>query len=183
MRPDYATFGQRFVALVIDSFVITVACLPFMALDWYLLHRGLIETEPLLFSVVPETIIVLGYTIVGHARYGKTLGKHLMSIRVVRLDYAAIGWRGAWLRSAVDVVWHLFDIVTLAAPLLGITLFSVQLPSSTIGMDVNLSLLALWTLSEVVVMLCNDQRRALHDFIAGTIVIDERHAPTRPATM
>ena len=34
----------------------------------------------------------------------------------------------------------------------------------------------LWTWSELIVMLTNRQRRALHDFIAGTVVIKKEYA-------
>jgi uncharacterized RDD family membrane protein YckC len=37
-------------------------------------------------------------------------------------------------------------------------------------------LMQLWTWSELIVMLTNRQRRALHDFIAGTVVIKKEYA-------
>jgi uncharacterized RDD family membrane protein YckC len=35
----------------------------------------------------------------------------------------------------------------------------------------------IWTVSELVVLLMNEKRRALHDFIAGTVVIHTAEAP------
>jgi uncharacterized RDD family membrane protein YckC len=38
-----------------------------------------------------------------------------------------------------------------------------------------------WFLVEIITMLTNDKRRALHDFIAGTVVIRKSVAVTEPA--
>jgi hypothetical protein len=40
--------------------------------------------------------------------------------------------------------------------------------------DWALYLMVAWTFSEVLVMLTNKRRRALHDFIAGTLVVRTR---------
>jgi uncharacterized RDD family membrane protein YckC len=37
-------------------------------------------------------------------------------------------------------------------------------------------LLLAWTLSELVVLLFNEKRRAIHDYIAGTVVVHTREA-------
>jgi hypothetical protein len=37
---------------------------------------------------------------------------------------------------------------------------------------------SIWAWSELIVMLCNQRRRSLHDFIAGTIVVADNRVST-----
>jgi uncharacterized RDD family membrane protein YckC len=102
-------------------------------------------------------------------------------IGVVRISGARIGWREALLRSSVEI---LFGTIASVSDLVART----QLPEAdwAKGWMEKIKLiqtlepswgdwaayaLGVWIWSEVVTMLFNRKRRALHDFIAGTVVV------------
>lgn len=164
MLPRKATFWQRFAAALIDSFAVLAVFAPII---W--LRTRFPEWNEVLLLLCG--VLSFSYEIVAHAKFGKTLGKHVMGARVVRLDYTSIGWKEAWLRSSVSVAFFVVES------------FLAGVEAAEMWTDTISILSQLWVWSEVIVMLCNEQRRALHDFIAGTLVIDERHAPTRLTTV
>jgi uncharacterized RDD family membrane protein YckC len=97
-----ATFWQRLAAALID-FVLT-------GLVVVSLGKLCATSKPLAdVFLVPLTLFAFVYYSVGHALYGRTVGKHLLKIRVVRLDGTRIGWNEAVRRSSIDglfgVVW------------------------------------------------------------------------------
>jgi uncharacterized RDD family membrane protein YckC len=131
--------------------------------------------------LIPSSYFHLAYPIYYHGRFGQTIGKRVMGIRVVLTTGERIGWREAWLRSSVDVGFSvLYAIESLAALLTiadgeyygvgwiqrGANLAAHQ-PS---WLHWTWTLGQIWAWSEVVTMLFNKRRRALHDFIAGTLV-------------
>jgi uncharacterized RDD family membrane protein YckC len=181
---NYGTFYQRFMAMWIDFFV----TVPFIVI--YELLGGYSKTGAYLLAI-PASFGYAAYMIYLHGRFGQTLGKKIMKIQVVTLNGTRIGWKEAWLRSSVDVV---LSSVNFGVILLTITKTSdakwyvplferwtnIQeiLPAWVAWVD---GFMILWTFSEVIVMLLNQQRRALHDFIAGTAVISLKPAPNPDA--
>jgi len=134
-----------------------------------------------LLLLVPFSVVSIGYHVVLHARFGQTLGKMATRVRVMRLSGEPIAWREAWLRSSVDIV---FAVVAIASNVLTLT----RLPDLAwtlpwIQMSKQLSELQpgwarwaeymaqAWMWSELVTMLLNRQKRALHDYLAGTVVV------------
>jgi uncharacterized RDD family membrane protein YckC len=131
--------------------------------------------------VIHYAVIGLGYTIYGHGRFGQTVGKWVMAVRVVRTNGKRIGWRQAWLRSSVDLLFTVLGVVGQLAAL--VTILDAEYYGDRRTEDVfahtpgwavwAVWIGIIWSLSEVVTMLLNKRRRALHDFIAGTVVIHE----------
>ncbi len=178
---QYAGFWQRFGALMVDGFVL----LPLM------LSTAWASTESrawALLLIVPQSVLILGYYVWFHARWGQTPGKMATHVRVVRLDGSPIALRQALLRSAPDIFLGLLSAGARFVSLL-------QIPAAEyaslgwMGQARRLSeieggwqwlgwLQITWVLSEVFTMLFNERRRAIHDFIAGTVVIRTR--PKRP---
>ena len=178
---NYATFWRRFAAMWIDVFVL----LPLMVV------RGLLESvskAAALALVIPMAIAYAAYTIYCHGRFGQTVGKRVMGIRVVRTAGERIGWREAWLRSSVEV---LFSALGVAGSFVALATIADTDYYGVGWMQRGQNLAAhepawlawtatvtqIWVWSEVVVMLFNKRRRALHDFIAGTVVTSEQRIP------
>ena len=93
--PVPATFWQRLAAALID-FVLT---------GLVVISLGkLCATSKALADVfiVPLALFAFLYSSVGHALYGRTVGKYLLKIRVVRLGGTRIGWNEAVRRGSVD---------------------------------------------------------------------------------
>ncbi len=107
-RPmNYAGFFERLLAFLGDMGFLSILSLPFIA---FLL--GMIHTLEQVGGDLPETlgflsIVVFALSIAAawilyfplvEARYGKTLGKHVMGLRVLREDGTPIGVGQAFLR-------------------------------------------------------------------------------------
>jgi uncharacterized RDD family membrane protein YckC len=168
----YATFAPRFWSSFADSLVLWPIGFVATALIMADVPRVL---AVLLLAV--ENLAWLLYTVVMHARYGQTVGKMATKVRVV--DFATegqISWRQAWLREGIPIA--------LSLGLVGYEMFAILAgdiaPADVVsGKSLAASKLfwilttvpVLWFVAEVLTMLTNDKRRALHDFIAGTVVV------------
>ena len=164
-----ASSGERIIASLWDSLVF----LPFITLDRYVDHT---ESQLLIFLYFGVTW-QLGwlYSTLLHGYRGQTLGKIRVRIQVVRSsDGSPISYRRAALRDLPYIIlvlvatgfwihsyiawfggWFSEDDAAVAEQV-----FSVVL-------ELNIG----WVLLECVSMLFHPQRRAIHDLIAGTIVI------------
>jgi uncharacterized RDD family membrane protein YckC len=170
----YAGFWRRLGAAVVDWLVL----LPLSLLGLWALASS--KTASLLL-LVPLSVISIAYHIVLHARFGQTVGKMATHVRVMRLSGGPIAWREALLRSSVDMVFAGIGIVSYT---ITVTRFP-ELAWSANWTEKAKMLTELqpvwarwtgylgqaWIWSEVLTMLLNRQKRALHDFLAGTVVV------------
>ena len=177
---NFATFWQRFAATGIDLLIL----FPLMLVQ---ARIGAASKNTALALAVPWIVLAVGYSIYCHGRFGKTIGKSVMGIRVSRLTGERIGWREAWLRSSVEmclaaivtVGWLIALASTTDAEFYGAAAsrypdnVSVHQPPWAIWAS---WVQQTWFWSELVTMLFNKRRRALHDFVAGTVVISDRKA-------
>ncbi len=116
--------------------------------------------------------MLLGYYITLHARYGQTLGKRLMRVRVIdKSEARGITVWQAIRRDIVPVLGFLFAI-GLAAYLSTLTPEMLE-NLGTVIVIAGAVILAFhgWFIAEIVTMLFSRRRRAVHDFIAGTVVV------------
>ncbi len=146
---------------------------------------GAQSLETAVLSSVLNQLFWVPYVVYAHGRYGQTLGKYARGIRVVRTDGSPLGWPRAWARSAVDIA---FGVVILVGAILGASTMSSEEYSALQGwsarstyrhahepawVDVVTWASFGWVAVESIVMLCNPRRRAVHDYIAGSVVIAE----------
>jgi uncharacterized RDD family membrane protein YckC len=135
-----------------------------------------------LYVLLPMTAFQVFYGIYLVRRFGGTPGKLATGLRIRKVDGSPVGYREATLRFFPELgLWFLLS-VALLVPLFQITddayfSFSVfQRPLYLIRIapswyqPVNVAN-QIWIWSEFIVLLTNRKRRALHDFIAGTVVI------------
>jgi uncharacterized RDD family membrane protein YckC len=168
----YSTFGPRFWTGSIDSCVLWPVGFVTTAL--------LSLNVPRLIAaalVVMESLAWLLYTVVMHARYGQTVGKMVTKVRV--LDFrteGSISWCQAWLREGIPMVpslgllgWEV--VLILNGSLNPSALANGEELAARKGFWLLTVLPALWFAAEVLTMLTNEKRRALHDFIAGTLEV------------
>jgi uncharacterized RDD family membrane protein YckC len=171
----YAGFWRRFGAYWLDVLVL----LPLTGLVLWLGEKSRLFQ---LYYFIPGLVVGLVFHVYLVKRFGGTPGKILLKMRIARLDGTAVSYREALIRYSV-----LFALVTLTsvATVTG-TLGMSDAEYASLGfvarneklmelmprwfMPVNI-LLNIWIWSEFIVMLTNKRRRALHDFMAGTVVI------------
>jgi uncharacterized RDD family membrane protein YckC len=178
-RRVYAGFWKRFCAGFVDCLIMMVPVILFLWL-------GEFGRAIMFICVIPSTAMYFVYSIYFNAKYGGTLGKLAVDIRVTKPDGSRIGWSEAWKRSAVDIG---FAAVMVCGQMWAIVcmdnwdaakgfverqqFIDAQLPAWYTTVNV---LQQVWIWSEVVVLLFNVRKRALHDFIAGTVVIHKEFA-------
>jgi uncharacterized RDD family membrane protein YckC len=173
---QYAGFWSRVGASLIDVVVI-IPCLvlvPFASRSW--------PTMLALLAEIVSTLMGPAYSIYCHGRYGQTIGKRLFGIRVRSIGGTSISWRAAWIRDSLYVIMSVLNAAVLImhsgahsperlAPLTFVQWSQLLVASKPAFMRWTEAAEQVWAWSEPVVMLLNKQRRALHDFIAGTIVL------------
>jgi uncharacterized RDD family membrane protein YckC len=180
---NYAGFWRRFGALWLDVIVL----LPLTALIWWGEHRFRLFS---LYYFIPGQLFKLFYDVYLVRRYGGTPGKRLLRISIRKTDGSPVGYREALLRylpeaalAALVTIGMIYAEVSMndaTYAALGFGERAKQLtalaPAWYRPADI---MLQIWIFSEVIVMLTNRRRRALHDFIAGTIVIRDAPQPGR----
>jgi uncharacterized RDD family membrane protein YckC len=166
-----ASRRSRLIAAVVDSAVAVAVTVPAGVLGLLLATR--FPGQGWLVVVLPGSVL-LGYFLlqaVGLALRGQTIGKALDGAKVVRADGGPAGFlRVVFLRSiAMPLAAFVAD---LAAPIAeGVP----GLLASAISPLVNLAM------AVDVLLILTPQRRALHDYLAGTIVVEVFVPPTRRA--
>jgi uncharacterized RDD family membrane protein YckC len=156
----YQTFLPRFFAMIIDGIIISL-------IGYVNIFFANIESV-FLIKILQFFLVFLpyAYSIILHGLTGQTLGKMFTNVRIYdKSEKNIIGFKQALLRDLV--------------PLIGIfVLYVVMLfePSFNVGLLLIVTLvfsylMLSWTIIEIITMMFNSKRRALHDFIAGTVVL------------
>jgi uncharacterized RDD family membrane protein YckC len=191
----YAGFWQRLGSMLIDLLVmLPLVWIVFWGQDHYRLFDA--------FELIPLVLFGLWFHVYLVSKYGGTPGKLLLDLRIIKVSGKPAQLSTAFVRNlpnfAFDTLWrfgmaialfhmtdaeyfalnhhkHFAEVAKMAPP----WCHWIEIAS------------LVWALSELVVLLTNRKRRALHDFIAGTVVIQvppnpsfKRNAPSaRPLTL
>jgi len=117
---------------------------------------------------------LIAYRVLLHGLWGQTLGKKAVKVRVVALDGQPLSMRQALLREIVPIVlglaYLLYVLLNLEAyervVMTGVwdaRLLPVENARGIASI--------VWPLAQIVVMVLNKKRRAIHDYIAGSVVV------------
>jgi len=91
-----------------------------------------------------------------------------MSVKVVNyLDGDDISFKQAFMRDAVAILITLFSVVML--PVDSVENLPAQYNELLIWI---LTVSLAWFIIDIITMLSNEKRRTMHDYIAGTVVIN-----------
>jgi uncharacterized RDD family membrane protein YckC len=156
----YETVWQRFGAGILDSIIL-------LPISWGITFFILFVSPRLLentFSSIAVSFVSVGYYILMHSRYGQTLGKMVTKVKVLDNAETPINFGQAVLRSLPQLLPLMFAISFSTAD------DSIDSISQSGLMIIYISLVVFY-LADIVVCLVNEKRRALHDFIAGTVVV------------
>jgi uncharacterized RDD family membrane protein YckC len=163
-RLKYRTFWRRLIAGVIDGLLLA-------PIAW--IDDTIYSSDPSTRLVVEWAIISHSaywvYTVLMHGYYGQTVGKMITKVKVVDISESPISLRQAFLRDSVYAGFSTIELILFLIQ----KFFSGNVESSIMGSLTTLIWFANsgWFLAEFVTMLTNEKRRALHDFIAGTVVV------------
>jgi uncharacterized RDD family membrane protein YckC len=110
-----ATFGRRAVAKLVDVALIVAFVAPMICLPFFVAPN---EVMPLVLfaGIIVSSLLAATYLVIGEWRYGQTLGKRVMGLRVVRESGARISIGQAIVRQLpmfmqmywIDVLFALF---------------------------------------------------------------------------
>lgn len=176
----YAGFWPRLGAIVVDCVVLA----PIIMLSFWTFSAS--RTVALSAEVLISCLFAL-YSIYFVGRWGQTIGKMALRIKVVALNGEEAGFVRAFYRHAVDLAFSLATSALTVYALMSVTSREFDLLPFDARLDLLQTrtaswtdilnwLLIAWTLSELVVLLLNEKRRAIHDYIAGTVVVHTREA-------
>jgi uncharacterized RDD family membrane protein YckC len=161
----YSTFWDRFFAGWLDGIVMW----PFYFANAWIVGAG-VPRFSLAGWFIFHSFVYLCYQMFCHARWGQTLGKWVFGVCVLDVSEMPLRPVQAVKRDAIALM--------LTAGLVVQQLirgrYSLEDPQMT---DVPSILSSAWGGLEIVTMLMNRKRRALHDIIAGSVVV--RVAPFR----
>lgn len=158
----YQTFGRRVGAWILDSFILFVV-------NWLLTFA--LMTSPVLMAdsapmmilwAIPGFIAAL-YDILMHYFRGQTLGKMAVKVKVLSDSETPINLGQSIARSLPQLLGPMFAVsfATAADSAEAINYWDNVLYGVTIA----------FSIVNAIVCLANEKRRALHDFIAGTVVV------------
>jgi uncharacterized RDD family membrane protein YckC len=176
-EPLYAGFWSRLSANIVDSIIF----IPIGFLGIWLVTKSNIIA---VFINPVFQLLFVSYTVYFHGKFGATYGKKSTAIKVVKLDFSPISWRQAFLRSSVDIIFALLMAIGNTLTLLSISHNIFQdknVFEASQEIQKNMPFIffifsvfyTIWFWGEVIVLLFNKKKRALHDFIAGTVVINQ----------
>jgi len=168
MMERYNTFSGRFWAGFIDGLIL----LPIGLLDLYFLTPNRNIGLVLIWILISYSSFFL-YSIYFHWKTGQTIGKNAMNVKVVDVsEVKGLTLKQAFLRDSVYIVLQVIGMILIFINILRIGSYSES------GMEpynthlVYLSLI--WFLVEIITMFTNEKRRAFHDMIANTVVINTK---------
>lgn len=163
----YRTAWLRFCAGVVDGVVL----LPLTLLVQWV---GPKLSSPV--ALIPLTVVACGaglvYSVLLHGHYGQTLGKRQLRVKVLDVSEAPLTMHQAVLRDAPMIVLAFVQIILLARFILGGgNPFGWAVDPATQPLGMLQYAMLVWFGAEVVTMLFNEKRRALHDWIASSVVV------------
>jgi uncharacterized RDD family membrane protein YckC len=172
----YQTVWQRFWAGFVDGLVF----LPITLFDDYLSAPTRGPFILISWAIVSYSAYWL-YSVSLHARYGQTLGKKAMHIKVMDAAEERIpSLAQAFLRDSGYIVVNVASMLYFIYVVISHRYVSgTEQINSLPGKVLAFASLG-WFLLEIITMLMNSKRRALHDLIANTVVLKVAPSPSSP---
>lgn len=163
----YDTFWRRFFALIIDGIVLSI-----LSKILSIIPQTDSRVLSIAYSFVTTNIPYL-YAVLMIGKYGQTLGKMALSIKVVdNSTEDKIGYYQSFMREVVPLFIANSAIIIIAFLFADIDPATFEL--STLGFIILFlpsGMLTIWSILEIVTMLIDEKNRALHDKIADTVVV------------
>ncbi|WP_038169076.1 RDD family protein [Verrucomicrobium sp. BvORR106] len=162
----YHTFWPRLWALVLDALIV----LPAISLGEYLMRpeRGL---SSVISGLALTSVLPVLYRTLMHARFGQTIGKMVARVKILDASESKGPSFGQCLLR--DLPEYLVTTLTAyhVIELCRGGIYQPEQPDrSTFAQALDLSYIT-WWFAEAMVLSANFRRRALHDWLAGTVVV------------
>jgi uncharacterized RDD family membrane protein YckC len=160
----YQTGLKRLGAAIVDGIVF----MPLLLVDQWLL--GKTDNSSLIISwTIFTTFLSLFYSIFAHYKYGQTIGKWVTGVKVLDIsETSTLTLRQSFLRDSFYLVIEIIGLLyfTFLVFQTGKTEYILNDYRSFADQPI-----LWWTLIELISMLTNTKRRAVHDFLARSVVV------------
>ena len=169
IEEKYKTFWRRFWAGWVD----TVVLLPLYFLDMFIWnnHQNISVFILLLWYGIYSLSYTV-YSIIMHGKLGQTLGKMAMRVKVLDISETPLSMSQAIKRDIVPLGLTIVGIVLEAQTILsGVNIYDPKLSKYDASFYLTMLSTSGWFTAEVITMLCSNKRRALHDYIADSVVV------------
>jgi uncharacterized RDD family membrane protein YckC len=169
LTKKYKTFWPRFWAGGIDSIVF----IPLMVIDHFVWKAH--SSIPILLIAIWHIAYSLSfsiYSILMHGKYGQTLGKMVMRVKVLDISENKLTMYQAIKRDIVLITMTTLGVThNIPRIMSGVNIYDPAAIKFDFSFFILMNATMLWFLAEIVTMLFNNKRRAVHDFIARSVVI------------
>ena len=165
----YATFWRRVGAMIVDGLVLLPITLGYM----FAMYRGMSFGAYVAISLGSFVVSII-YNVAMTARWGQTLGKMATGVKIVRVDGTPIGMKEAVMRYGVFVAVGVVITVISLMGLQGEEFITMEMMGNN-SKAINFVNFG-WGLAQLITVLSNARRRAIHDFVAGTEVVVCKYA-------
>ena len=165
----YHTFWRRFWAGLVDAIL-------FVPLSLFLEHF-IYSINSVFIAIAWNEFYSWGfiaYSVLMHGFKGQTIGKIICKVKVYDKSEGPLSLKQAVLRDIVPIVSNIISSLYLFSNvdsyykfLTGRTMHFGLLPK---WVAILLMMQSIWFVTEIITMLANKKRRALHDFLAGSVV-------------
>jgi len=171
---EYAGFWKRTLALLVDTAVL----LPVALLNIWSRYesRGVAMVSAILLCLVSST-----YCVVLHGLFGQSIGKMVVGLKVEQVGGGRLTWKGTLLRFSPVLAIYIIagagaaysiksiphDLFMLASYTQKARLVRTHKPPWA---QLSNQVFLLWCCADAVVLGASKQKRAIHDFMGGTIV-------------
>ena len=160
----YRTGQKRIWAAIVDG----ILFMPFLLVDRFLISPT--TNEYLIISWQTFTVFIpIFYSIIAHYKYGQTIGKWVAGVKVLDIsETKTINLRQSILRDSfyltVELIGFFYFIFMVVKN--GDTQYFFDGFNDFAGTP-----FLIWTLLELITMFTNTKRRAIHDFLAKSVVV------------
>jgi uncharacterized RDD family membrane protein YckC len=172
---EYAGFWRRLGSYLLDVIIL-------LPLTGIILYIGQYSRMFHIYWFLPGLVFGFWYSVYLVSKYGGAPGKLLLKTQIAMTDGSPVTAKAATLRYSVLFILSTMSSIALLSGYLNM---SDEMYLSLDWMDkakksvefapswhnIITILLNIWIWGEFITMLFNKKRRAVHDFIAGTVVI------------
>ena len=172
MEHKYQTFWRRLGAGFIDGIIfVPITLLPELIFD-------MSSSRHFIMAEIVYFVCWASYLAIGHGIFGHTIGKKLCKVKLLdKNEKEPIGVPRALLRESVWILITVVLIIFLVIQTWEKGYFTVE----EVSQYQNFQLISsAWVIIELVTMLSNYKRRAVHDFIAGSVVVKAEYVSRIP---
>jgi uncharacterized RDD family membrane protein YckC len=164
----YDTFQRRLFAGFIDGLVF----IPIYFLDS--ISKSLDDTPLIVLGLLISNASLYVYSILMHWKYGQTIGKMAMKVRVIDIsETRLLSLKQSFMRDSVYVVFETLGLLFVIFQVIKLGHYDkVAMRFDDYYID---WFGFIWFILELVTMMTNDKRRAIHDFMANSVVINEEY--------